>query len=115
MFQQSDNRNSMPKPIKFLFFLTLIGLVIALVGWLIQFLWNTILVGAIGVKELSFWEAVGLFILSRILFGGLFWGRGPKKWKSHKRKAWKEKWMNMSEEERLAFKEKWKERCKRRE
>ena len=39
-------------------------------GLLIQHLWNWLMPGIFGLKELGFWQAVGLFALARILFGG---------------------------------------------
>ncbi|HWQ57468.1 MAG TPA: hypothetical protein VN540_00485 [Clostridia bacterium] len=40
-----------------------------LFGWLIQHLWNWLMPGVFGLKEIGFWQAVGLFVLARILFG----------------------------------------------
>lgn len=75
-----------------------------LLGWVIMTLWNSILVPVLHVGALGFWQALGLFVLSRILFGGFRGGQrgGP----------WKEKWRSMSEEERMQMKEAWKERCR---
>ena len=98
-------------PLKFLFFLVMGALFLFVTGHVIMYLWNGILAGATGVKTLNFWESLGLLLLSRILVGGMRFGggsRGP--WKNP-RSHWKEKWMQMSEEERAQFREKWKERC----
>jgi hypothetical protein len=46
---------------------------LALMGLLVMLLWNRILSGVLGLPSLGFWEAIGLFILTKILFGG---GRG---------------------------------------
>lgn len=46
---------------------------------LVMWLWNTILPEIIGVKELTYWKAMGLLVLCKILFGG-FHG----KWGKHK-------------------------------
>lgn len=44
-----------------------------------MFLWNTCLVGAIvGVCEIGFWQAVGLNILSGILFKTISSGKNKK-------------------------------------
>lgn len=50
-----------------------IGLVlfIALGGQLVMLLWNWLLPPLFGVREITFWQALGLLVLSRILFGGL--------------------------------------------
>lgn len=51
---------------------------LALGGWVVMRLWNHILPGLIpGVGYLTFYKAVGLLLLSKILFGG-FRGRLPR-------------------------------------
>lgn len=40
-----------------------------LFGWIIQSLWNWLMPGIFGLKTITYWQAVGLFILFRILFG----------------------------------------------
>jgi hypothetical protein len=110
----SSNRHRPPGPVKFLFVLGFIALALLVLGNVIMFLWNTILVETTGVQPLNFWKAIGLLLLSRILVGGFRFG-GPKRSWSEKRREyknhWKSKWMQMSDEDRAAFKEKWKERC----
>ena len=77
---------------------------------------NEILVEAAGVNAISFWQAIGLFALFRILFGGFRFGRRQKHWGGRKRRhKMREKWMNMSEEERAAFKDNWKEWCRKKD
>ncbi|GJM33264.1 MAG: hypothetical protein DHS20C18_22650 [Saprospiraceae bacterium] len=83
----------------------------ALFGYIVMFLWNAILPEVVGAQPLSFWQAVGLLILSRILFGSFRYGPRGGYGGGPRRKYWKEKWMDMSEEERAEFKSKWKERC----
>ena len=84
---------------------------VLLFGWIVMSLWNAILPVVItGVHPISFLQALGILVLSKILFGG-FGGRG--KWRgSH---AWKEKmkqrWDKMTPEEREKFKAEWKNRC----
>lgn len=113
MFRNKRPYRHIPGPVKGLFFLAMISLVIFVLGQVIMFLWNTILVKVAGVQVINFWEAIGLFILSRILFGSFHFG--PKgrhiKQGARKRAHWKEKWRNMTEEERVEFKKRWKERC----
>ena len=84
---------------------------ILLLGWIVMQLWNMILPTAIHAGELTYWQAVGLLLLSRILFGG-FGGRrfgGP----GFRGGMWKEKWMSMSDEEKTKFREEWRMRCGR--
>lgn len=53
---------------------TVVGLAGAVVfgvvfGLLIQFLWNATLSEMFGFPTLSFWQAIGLFILAKLFFG----------------------------------------------
>jgi hypothetical protein len=43
---------------------------IAIGGIFVQLLWNWLLPDIVGVRRVTFWEALGLLALSRILFGG---------------------------------------------
>ena len=80
-------------------------------GFVVMSLWNNILPAVIGVKTISFLQAIGILVLSKILFGG-FGGRGGRWRGSH---AWKEKmnqrWDKMTPEEREKFQAEWKNRC----
>ena len=85
-----------------------------LLSLVVMWLWNNVLAPVTGISAVTFWQAGGLLLLSRILFGGFKggpWKRGPGRQggPSH----WKEKWRKMSDEERELMKEKWKEKCGR--
>ena len=73
-------------------------------GGAVMLLWNSILPGLIHVGEISFWQALGLLVLSKILFGG--WGHKAGHW-GHRR----HNWMHMSEEDREKFRSEWKQKC----
>ncbi|MEI9958026.1 MAG: hypothetical protein WDM90_17370 [Ferruginibacter sp.] len=65
---------------------------VALFSFIVMSLWNNILVGVIGVKIISFWQALGILVLSKILFGG-FHGRGGRfrggpAWKEKMKQRW---------------------------
>ena len=68
-------------------------------------LWNWLMPAIFGLPLLSYWQAAGILVLSRLLFGGIghhgFLGHGGYN-RGHKLR---EKWQNMSEEERKAFME----------
>ncbi len=49
----------------------------AVMGLVIFGLWNALIPAILGLPKISFWQALGLFILSRVLFGG--WGHGMHK------------------------------------
>ncbi len=48
-----------------------------LFGFIIMWLWNWLMPEIFGLTTLTYWQAVGLFILFKLLFGGL--GGGDKK------------------------------------
>jgi hypothetical protein len=49
---------------------------IALLGWVVMTLWNAVIPGVfVGVRAVDYRQALGLLVLSRLLFGG-FRGRG---------------------------------------
>jgi hypothetical protein len=72
---------------------------IAVFGCAVMLLWNALLPRLAGLPPVNFWEASGLLILARILFGGL--GGLNRRW-GHKN-PFKEKWLAMSDEERKDF------------
>jgi hypothetical protein len=71
----------------------------AVFGCAVMLLWNALLPGIAGLPEIGFWQAVGLLVLLRILFGGV----GGMGWHGGHKNAFKEKWLNMNDEERKAF------------
>ncbi len=83
---------------------------IAALGFIVMLLWNNVLVAVLGVKMITFWQALGLFLLSKILFGG--WkGRGGG-WRNRQwKEEWKAKWQNMTPEEKQKWKENMRNRC----
>ena len=69
----------------------------------VMLLWNAIIPGILGLTIITFWQALGLLVLSRLLFGGFGHGRGRGFCGMHNRNAIREKWMNMTPEERKEF------------
>ena len=56
----------------------LVLMAIAAVAYIVMLLWNNVVPGVfVGVQTLNYRQALGLLILSRILFGG-FRGRGGR-------------------------------------
>ena len=57
---------------------------IFLFGWVVMQLWNGILPSVLGVNTITFWQAIGILVLSKILFGGFKGGhRNPHFSHSH--------------------------------
>jgi hypothetical protein len=88
-------------------------MIAALLSWVVMSLWNCVLVAVLGVSVISFWQAAGILLLSKILFGGFQKSGG---WGRHNREEWREKWaqkmQHMSPEEREKIKEEWRNRCR---
>jgi len=69
-------------------------------GTITQLLWNWLLPPLFGWKELSFWQALGMLTLCRILFGGISgrggYGRRTSNWtpeeKARFRQRMRERW-----------------------
>lgn len=95
------------------FFLLFIA-IIFLVGWVVMSLWNAILPELLGVKTIGYWQSLGLLALCRILFGnfGFKGGRGPGG-RFGGGERFRERMMNMSEEERQRLKDAWRDKCGR--
>jgi len=112
MFKDQSFRRR-PRPAKVFFFVLAAILFLAVMGGLIMYLWNAILPEVLGVKRITFWQAVGILALAKILFGFPPFGKGRSM--HHRSKArWSEKWMDMTDDEKKQLKEKWQDRCSRR-
>jgi hypothetical protein len=73
-------------------------LFIAAGGEVVRQLWNWLLPAIFGWRQITFWQALGILALCRILFGG-FGGRGFSRSK------------HMTSEERERFRQRMRERC----
>jgi hypothetical protein len=82
-------------------------LLLALGGLIVQALWNWLLPALFGWHQLTFWQALGMLALCRILFGGIG-GRGTKRSRSDSRVAGH--WARMTPEEKERFRQKMRER-----
>jgi hypothetical protein len=102
--------NTWVKRNKWIFFVAPLALVLfmALFGEVVMHLWNWLAPVLFGWRQISFWQALGLLVLCRILFGGVgpggHRGRGPRR-----RRA--EQWEAMTPEEREKFRQSWRARC----
>ena len=77
---------------------------VALFSWFVMLLWNHALAPATGWHELTYWQALGILVLAKILFG-FGGGHSGGGWRSRaRRRAW-ENWEGMKPEEREKFRE----------
>jgi hypothetical protein len=82
--------------------LAIVGMAIFMTigGEVVLHLWNWLLPGLFGWKQVTFWQALGLLALCRILFGG-FHGGGMHR--SYFRRRMAQRWNQMTPEERGRF------------
>jgi hypothetical protein len=69
-------------------------------GQAVRLLWNWLMPALFGWPEVTFWQALGLLALCRILFGGLGRGGTPR---SRFRRRMAERWDYMTPAERERF------------
>jgi hypothetical protein len=83
---------------------------IVLFGWLfgelVMHLWNWLLPPLFGWHLITFWQALGLLLLSRIFFGS--WGSGGG---NRRQRGRRETWDKMTPEEREKLRQSWGARC----
>jgi amino acid permease len=81
----------------------------------VMLLWNWIIPAISSLSPLTYWQAMGLFILCKILFGGFQFRRHHRGFRSIRKchTDQHERFMEMSEEEKQQFRNQWKSRfCK---
>jgi hypothetical protein len=79
------------------------AIVIAAFGAIVMSLWNALLPQIFGITTINFWQALGLLVLCRMLFGSLGKNQHLNRiWGCHKNPI-HEKWHNMTPEERKNF------------
>jgi len=83
----------------------------ALFSFAVYELWNGVLVDVLGVKVISFWQALGILVLARILFGGFPFRRGGPPFGPPWRHKMMEQWQSMTPEQREKLCEEMRERC----
>src|ERR1700674_3244225 len=106
---RKDEELNMRKRWIFLAPLAILGifLFIAIGGEIVLHLWNWLLPPLFGWRQITFWQALGILVLCRILFGG--WGSHGSG-RSNFRRRMKERWENMTPEERERFRQRMRER-----
>ena len=88
----------------------MIGIMAVVVfGFVVMSLWNWLAPAVFGARTINFWQALGILILSKILFGG-FRGRPGS---GHWRRRMSARWEQMTPEEREKFRQGMAGRCGR--
>ena len=101
-------RHAVRWSVKGLAVLAAVAALVAVLSLAVMLLWNSLVPGLFRGPSLQYWQAFGLLVLSRILFGGLR-GRG---WHGHwRQRMWRERWESMTPEERARLREQFQGRC----
>jgi predicted membrane chloride channel (bestrophin family) len=88
--------------------LSFVALAAAVFSFVVMELWNWLMPVVFGLHAISFWEALGLLVLSKILFSGF---RGRPGFAMHWRQRMMERWEQMTPEEREKFRAGMRARC----
>jgi hypothetical protein len=79
----------------------------AIGGEIVRLLWNWLLPSIFGWRPITFWQAIGLLALSRILFGGFGLHRHSFA-NARRRMVWR--WEHLTPEEQERFRQRMRER-----
>ena len=88
-------------------FVLFAALAVAAFSFVVMSLWNWLLPALFGVARITYWQAVGILVLSKLLFGGIRGGGAAMFW----RQRMMERWAQMTPEEREKFRAGLRERC----
>lgn len=99
------------RPYRFIFIPFAVAAILSLVSFIVMQLWNNLLPDILHVGVITFWQAMGIFVLCKILFGfgkgGRPWGGGGAPWM---RRHMEQRFKNMTPEEQEKFKAKMRDR-----
>jgi hypothetical protein len=104
------NRRIQWKIAKIVKMIVLVILAVTVFGFFTRELWNWLMPSIFGLRAITFWQAIGLCLLGKILFGGFHkhaGGGGGRGWKRH----WEQRWAAMSDEEKERFRAGMRNRC----
>ncbi len=96
-------------------FIFIVAMVL-LAGFVVMSLWNWLIPGIFGLGVISFAQALGLLVLSKILFGGFRggqWGSGRWSGAHFWKRRMAERWDKMTFDERNDFKQRLRNRRER--
>ena len=80
--------------------LILVAIAVIAFGFAVEWLWNHLMPAIFGLHAISYWQALGLLVLGRILFGGFRGGHaGRGNWRARMIRRWED----MTPEERDKF------------
>ena len=96
---------------KFRFLIPLFVLAVAaLLGLAVYGLWNGVLTEVVNVKAVTYWQALGILVLARILFGGFPGRRGGPFGPPWGRRMMMKRWESLTPEQREKMREEMRQR-----
>jgi hypothetical protein len=98
-------RHRFVRGLKFVLFAAMF---VTVCGFVVMSLWNWLMPALFGWHLINFWQAVGILVLSKILFGGF---RGHPGRHLYWRRRMLERWEQMSPDEREKFRHGMRGRC----
>lgn len=87
------------RPFKVIQIVLMIVVAVAVFGEVVMHLWNWLMPSLFGFRPLTFPEALGLLVLSKLLFGGLHRHGGGFGWRGRMQ----ERWARMTPEQQERF------------
>jgi hypothetical protein len=100
----SNNKRKRVKKLIMIAPLAILGMVIFsfIGGKVVMLLWNWLTPELFGLRQITFWQALGLLALCRILFGGFGLSGGSSR---RSRRRMFDRWEQMTPEERERFRQ----------
>ena len=85
---------------------------IAVAGLVVMALWNWLMPAIFGMHTITYWQAFGLLVLSKIIFGGFRGGRGRgcgsrREWRDRMTERWDTLSPEAREKAREAMRQHW--------
>lgn len=100
---------------RFIFIPLAVAAFLSLISFVVMQLWNNLLPDILHLGTITFWQAMGIFVLCKILFGfgkggRPGWGGGGNPWM--RKRAMEERLKTLSPEEQEKFKAKMRDRMR---
>jgi hypothetical protein len=99
-------------PLRIAKFFAIAAVILLAIGYVVMGLWNALIPDLFKGPVLTYWQAVGLLLLSHFLFHG--WGRWrySNGWRHHDwRHRFEKRLASMTPEERRKYEDEWRRRC----
>ena len=80
-------------------------------GEIVMRLWNWLAPMLFGLRQITFWQAIGILALCRILFGSHGFRGSRSNMRRRMQERMDERWERMTPEEREKLRQSWRGRC----